>query len=225
MPKNNWRKVQHASAGVLRVKIAQRLAMLPPAREDGEPTRVLDAYSGDGDIWRAVSRWRPDLEVIGIEKDPKRGKAAIHADNRRVLKAMDLSRFDAIDLDAWGQPTDQMAIICDRGFPGVIFWTFIATYPRGSMLLLDAAKIPRAWERIAPTTMFSQGGVYELWRQFLATKGYDQMVVASASLGRYYGAVGYGTFDEAQYNRLLTAVQHSSVGARFGAPPSSVLHR
>lgn len=215
----SWRTRQHSGRGVLCVKVAQRLTLLPPPSANGdEPVRVLDAYAGDGEIWRWVRRWRPDVAVTSIEKDPSRGHGAIRADNRRVLKAMDLSRFDVLDLDAWGQPTDQLGIAHDRGFDGVVFWTFIATYPRGSHLLLDAAGIPREWVKLAPTTMFGQGGVFDLWVQFLAIRGWQRMCVARAGNGRYYGAVGFETFDHDRYEENLRLTMDSAIGARYGTP-------
>jgi len=214
-----WSTRQHGGRGILCVKVAQRLTLLPPPAGPGEPpVRVLDAYAGDGEIWRWVTRWRPDVEVTSIEKDPSRGKGAIRADNRRVLKAMDLTQFSVLDLDAWGQPTDQLAIAHDRGFDGVVFWTFIATYPRGSHLLLDAAAIPRAWSQIAPTTMFGQGGVFDLWVQFLAVRGWPRMAVTRAGQGRYYGAVGFDRFDSKVYEDELAKVMESGIGARYGSP-------
>lgn len=212
-----WKKTQHAGRGVLCMKVAMRLALLPP-RQEGQRVQVLDAYAGNGDIWRAVSRWRDDLEITSIELDQRRGRGAIHGDNRRIMAAMDMTRFDVVDLDAWGQPTDQLAIALDRGFTGVLFWTFIATYPRGSNLLLDAADIPREWAAIAPSTMFSQGGVFRLWQQFLAVRGFRQMAIVAAGQGRYYGCVGFADWSLKRYEGLLKEVVASGVGARFGAP-------
>jgi len=45
------------------------------------------------------------------------------ADNRRVLRAVDLSKFSIIDLDSYGSPWEQAIIIADRRrvAPGELF--------------------------------------------------------------------------------------------------------
>jgi hypothetical protein len=78
------------------------------------PARVFEAYAGAGGLWRAI--WRDAAEAyVGCDvkwyQDERR---AFVADNRRVLRAIDLAAFNVFDLDAYGSPWEQAVIIAAR---------------------------------------------------------------------------------------------------------------
>ena len=87
---------------------------------------MLDAYHGDGVVWDEV-RARVDVPIVTVGVDLKPGKAGavVRVDNRAALSGWDLDGFDAIDLDAYGWPTEQVAIVAKRGFGGPVFVTQI----------------------------------------------------------------------------------------------------
>lgn len=58
-------------------------------------------------------------------------------DNLKLLQTIDLSKYDVIDLDAYGVPCDQLEIIFSRGYKGIIFFTFIQTMYGGLSLSLS----------------------------------------------------------------------------------------
>lgn len=188
------RKTTQHSEGILPAKVAQRLACLPPP-QDGKRLRVLDAYGGDGDIWRAVraARGIDDIQVTSIDKTPRqRGQLAI--DNLRYLRSADLRRFDVIDLDAWGVPAAQLRTVAESGFMGVIPWTCIVVgMGPAPNDVLRAAGVPRSWTRVAQHLYSTAAPLADLWLNYLHSLGYRSTLVASLNLAggqRVYGVTG-----------------------------------
>lgn len=102
-------------------KVALRVAHLP-ARD---PLRVMDCYAGSGVVWAAVKKQTGRrIAVLPIDVSDIDGFHLV-GDNKQYLETMDLSRFDVIDLDAYGVPCEQLGIVLDRGFHGTVFVTFI----------------------------------------------------------------------------------------------------
>lgn len=75
--------------------------------------RVLDAFAGSGSMYRNVwcaaasyvacdQRWYPDERLAYV------------VDNRILLRNIDLQPFNVFDLDAYGSPWEQVAIVCAR---------------------------------------------------------------------------------------------------------------
>lgn len=74
---------------------------------------VLDAFAGAGKMHREV--WRAAASYTAIDQRwYKDQRLAYVADNRRVLRAIDLQRFNVFDLDAYGSPWEQALIIAAR---------------------------------------------------------------------------------------------------------------
>lgn len=78
-----------------------------------EHARVFDAFAGAGgmydEVWKRAAgytgcdeRWHHDSRLMFV------------ADNRRVLRAIDLVSFNLFDLDAYGSPWEQAIIVADR---------------------------------------------------------------------------------------------------------------
>jgi hypothetical protein len=79
----------------------------------GEPAHVFDAFAGTGEFYREV--WKDAASYVGCDlRYFTDDRAAYVADNRRVLRAIDLSRFNLFDLDAYGMPWEQAIIIAAR---------------------------------------------------------------------------------------------------------------
>jgi hypothetical protein len=75
--------------------------------------RVFDAFAGDGAMYRSV--WRDAAGYCGCDRRwfPDE-RLAFVADNRRVLRSIDLSLYSIFDLDAYGAPWEQAIIIASR---------------------------------------------------------------------------------------------------------------
>lgn len=210
---NVARIVQHFSPTMFAAKVALRLNVLP--EPDGRPARVLDAYAGDHDIWDTADEVRPGLEVLHIEQKPTR-KTDLSGNNLRYLASMDLSRFDLIDLDAWGQPAAQVSAIVDRGYQGVITWTCITSnmgVPTGEILVADG--IDPEWLSVS-RKIFDASSLERRWLNFLAVHGWTQAVLVTGRANHLYGAVGYDAWDEARYRDLFAQVRRTGRFARLG---------
>lgn len=106
-------KVHNAESGwKAKVEIRQRvLEQLGPAQ-----CRVFDAFAGAGLMWSAV--WRQAATYVGCdERWHQDDRCCFAADNRRVLRCLDLSAFNCFDFDAFGSPWEQAIILAVRRPP------------------------------------------------------------------------------------------------------------
>jgi len=75
---------------------------------------VFDAFAGSGEMFRRVWHEAPaycGCDLRWFQDDPR---LAFVADNRRVLRCIDLEPFGIFDRDSWGSPWEQAAIIAAR---------------------------------------------------------------------------------------------------------------
>lgn len=74
---------------------------------------VFDAFAGPGLMWQHA--WKDAAEYVGCDtawhQDDRR---CFVADNRRVLRCIDVRAFNVFDLDAFGDPWQQALIIAAR---------------------------------------------------------------------------------------------------------------
>jgi hypothetical protein len=75
---------------------------------------VFDAFAGSGEMFRRVWHKAPGYVGCDLRWFPEDPRLAFVADNRRVLRAIDLARFGIFDLDAYGSPWEQVVIIAGR---------------------------------------------------------------------------------------------------------------
>ena len=74
------------------------------------PACVLETHCGAGTMttsYHAAQSW------LGADLD-KRHRAAIHADSRQLLRAIDLAAFNFFDIDAYGSPLEWVWLISQR---------------------------------------------------------------------------------------------------------------
>jgi hypothetical protein len=80
---------------------------------NGAAAHVFDAFAGSGQMYSAV--WKDAGGYLGCDlKWARDGRFMYAGDNRRVLRVVDLARFNVFDLDAYGSPWEQAIIIADR---------------------------------------------------------------------------------------------------------------
>lgn len=102
---------QNNTAYASSAKVAIRDYVL--AAIGAEQAHVFDAYCGDGHMYREV--WRKAARCVGCDTEfYVDERVAFCADNRRVLRAIDLAAFNIFDLDAYGSPWEQAYIIAAR---------------------------------------------------------------------------------------------------------------
>jgi hypothetical protein len=69
-----------------------------------------------------AERSKKKIKVTGIDKKPL--EKVLVGDNREFLTSLDLSKYNVIDLDAYGSPFDQLDILFDRNYTGCVFFTW-----------------------------------------------------------------------------------------------------
>lgn len=109
-------------------KVQIRLNVLDAVK----PARVFDAFCGpDGEMFEAV--WARADSYVGCDTEflltDKRRRFV--ADNRRVMRSVDLQAFNVFDFDAFGSPWEQMLILAARRA-----W---APGERGAVVLTDGS--------------------------------------------------------------------------------------
>jgi hypothetical protein len=93
-----------------KAKVAIRRSVLDTV---GCDKGVFDAFAGSGEMYSAV--WKEAALYTGCDQKPQRdGRLMFCADNRRVMRAIDLAPFSIFDLDSYGSPWVQAIIIADR---------------------------------------------------------------------------------------------------------------
>lgn len=108
----------------------------------GRDAQVFDAFAGSGEMHAEV--WHKAAGYVGCDHKWFRDeRCAYVADNRRVLRSIDLTPFSIFDFDAFGSPWEQMLIVAARREVrageriGVVV-------TEGSMLKLKQGGMPRA---------------------------------------------------------------------------------
>lgn len=79
-----------------------------------ENARVFDACAGEGRMYQAV--WRNATDYVGCDKQffPHDDRCCYVGDNCRVMRAIDLYRFNIFDVDHWGSPWQALYILAAR---------------------------------------------------------------------------------------------------------------
>jgi hypothetical protein len=92
-------------------KVAIRRHVMEKLGKDNP--RILDCFCANGLMWRHA--YDCSKNYIGLDlNDPNDERHTVVCDNRRYLRHADLDQFDIFDLDAFGSPLEQLAIICNR---------------------------------------------------------------------------------------------------------------
>lgn len=79
----------------------------------GKQANVFDGFAGSGEMFSAV--WKQAKGYTGCDlKRQADSRLMFCADNTRVLRAVDLSKFQIFDFDAYGSPWVQVVILSDR---------------------------------------------------------------------------------------------------------------
>lgn len=75
--------------------------------------RVFDAFAGAGEMYSRV--WKHAASYVGCDQTWYRDdRECFVADNRLIMRAIDLGVFNIFDLDAYGSPWEQVLIIAAR---------------------------------------------------------------------------------------------------------------
>jgi len=161
-------------------KVGLRVNHLPKKKA----ITVLDCFAGSGRIWRAVQRrTKKDIRVLAMDK--KAIGFQLPGDNLARLKGMDLTKFDVIDLDAYGVPYEQLKIILERGYKGTVFVTMIQSiWGRMPTEQLEQIGFTEPMYKKAPSVCNRRG--WEYFCEWLAMKGVSQIHHRGHSKKHYF---------------------------------------
>lgn len=153
-------------------KVKLRLKAIAEIPKD--EVSILECYAGKGLLYAEVKKHTSKkVHIVSIEKERGKNPFALSGDNLKFLPTLDLEKFDIIDLDAYGIPTEQIKIIADRGWHGLLVVTCIKQRLGGgipNILLkqIDGVKIAHKC-----ITLFAPY-FFELFEHFCFLSGYVQ---------------------------------------------------
>jgi hypothetical protein len=90
--------------------------------------KVIELYAGKSVMWSILKsefKGRVEIELLSIEKERGKNPRALQGDNLKFIDGIDITRFDIVDVDAYGIPSKQLIAICRQHFKGWIVVTAI----------------------------------------------------------------------------------------------------
>jgi hypothetical protein len=137
---------------------------------------VLEAFSGDHLIWTEIKKRMPKIQIDVLRIDQKDDKKGIYlkGDNLKFIKGLDLSKFDIIDLDAYGSPSKHLGIVFDSQFTGYVHCTFIQSGMGrlDNQLLIANGFTPQMIKKIP--TLFCRSGI-EKMKNYISMHGIEEI--------------------------------------------------
>lgn len=144
--------------------------------------KVIDAYHGGGSIWKNIqARYHGKINILKIDKEQKDDCFVLIGDNEKYLEPLNLDIFDVIDLDAYGIPYEQLKIIFNKKYKGIVFVTFIQTVMGAlSFDFLEDLGYSKNMVEKCPTLFYTDG--FKKLCNFLNLNGIDK--IKHRSIGR-----------------------------------------
>ena len=163
-------------------KVILRIRHLPDKKE----INVLDAFSGDGLIWKCIrANTDKKINVLRIDQKPNRQGTYLKGDNLKFMASMDLSEFDVIDLDAYGIPYKQLEILFRQKLKCTVFVTFIQSMKGGLPFgFLKECGYQKSMVRKIPT-MFYKKAIEKL-KYYLAKNGIRKINIKTIGTKHYF---------------------------------------
>lgn len=133
--------------------------------------KVLDCYGGENNMWKPFNL----KEYYSIEIVKGKG-ANVYGDNRKILPALDLARYNVIDLDSYGYPIEQIEILYNN--PTLKKGTVIIYTAIGNSISALSKKITKSFNiekmyKKCPTLFNGKGR--DFFHGFLYKKGVRQI--------------------------------------------------
>ena len=136
-------------------KIAIRLQAINEIEDKNKGINILECFSGNGIMYKEIKRmYQKKLSITRIDIKPDRDGFYLIGDNRKYLKGMSLSKYNIIDIDAYGIPYEQIKIIMQKKWHGILIVTHIRSIM--GMLpikLLEEIGIKKSMTKKIPTMM------------------------------------------------------------------------
>lgn len=170
---------------MLTEKVNLRLAVLDKIKK--AEIKVLDAFGGNGVVWdETKKKTKQKISTLRIDHRDDLDGVYLKGDNLKYLKGLDLSKFDIIDLDAYGSPYQQLKIVLESGYKGHVVCTLIETHLGGQFkeMLIEIGytaamieKVPVLFAKHGREKMFAwldQKGIEEVEGYFFNRDSYSR---------------------------------------------------
>jgi len=140
----------------------------------GKPEiNVIELYAGKSVMWsilRDEYQGRVKINLLSIEKEKGKNPRAFQGDNMKFIGGIDLSRFDIVDVDAYGIPSAQLLAIRRQRYKGWVIVTAIQSMfgalPKDVLLANGMTKA--MLQKVS--AIFSHGG-FQYIKNFMYTLG------------------------------------------------------
>ena len=153
--------------------------------EDG--TKVLDGYHAQGSIWKNIEKITgKKIKVTKIDIEDKDDENfVIIGDNRKVIKSLNLKKYDILDLDAFGFPYENLIECFNQKYKGVVFVTFIQSMA-GALnhkMLLELGYTKKMINKCP--TLFYKNGIEKV-KKWLSLHGVEKITIRSKGKKHYF---------------------------------------
>lgn len=164
------------------MKISQRMKHLPIKKN----ISVLNCYAGKNKIWNTIqNRYSGNIKITGIDIEQKYHGQDFKADNSKILPHLDLSKYDVIDLDAYGVCYKPLKIVFEKKYSGVCFVTFIQSMYGGLPLsMLQELGYTPAMIKKCPS-LFNKNG-FKKYLAWLYQNGINEVYECSLGENKHY---------------------------------------
>jgi len=147
---------------------------------------VLEAFAGDGLIWREVQK-KTDKKINILKIEKKDGKKGVYlkGDNMKFISMFDFTNFDIIDLDAYGSPYNQLQVVFKKQFTGIVHCTFIQNLYGclNKKMLYQIGYKKEMIDKIP--SLFNKNG-FDKFKQYLAINGINKINSISPEENKHY---------------------------------------
>lgn len=153
--------------------LADKVALRAQSLPQKQTIKVLDVFAGKGTLWNLVrEKTKKNIQVVSIDKRDDLYDFHLHGDNLRILRTLDLTNFDVIDLDAYGFPDEQLNLIFTKGYKGIVHLTMIqANLCQLPYSILEEAGINKDLLDAARGIFAKQKLVWPIFSNWLYKKG------------------------------------------------------
>lgn len=150
----------------------EKVLLRMEAIRDVKTPVILECFAGKATLWREVEkRTGRTFDIVRIEKQKRKCPLPhLQGDNLKFLVGMDISRFNVIDLDAYGIPAELIEVIHAKGYRGTLVITAIqSVMGRLPDIVLKAVGYSENMIKKAPILLSSSG--LEKFLKYLYIKG------------------------------------------------------
>ena len=140
--------------------------------KDIEKPVILELYAGKSTLWEEVKkRTGKNIEITRVEKIKNKCPFPhLQGDNLKFLVGMDISKYNIIDMDAYGVPAELIEALWMKSYYGVVVITAIrSVMGRMPDIILAANGYTEPMIKKAPILLSSNG--LEKFLNFLYIKG------------------------------------------------------